>query len=52
MICANAGLAMMCHDKSLSLQTGINEARKSIHTGTLKGKVNEYTELAKKQRNN
>ena len=52
MICANVGLAMICHDNSLSIQNGINEARRSIRTGTLKRKVTEYTELSKRIRKN
>jgi hypothetical protein len=43
---------MKCHDNSLSLVHGINEARKAIRTGIVKGKVHECMEMAKGIRKN
>lgn len=48
MICANAGLALMCYDTTLTIEQGMREARKAIHSGIVKEKVKEYSKKAMK----
>ena len=46
MVCANAGLAMVCNDPTMNIRDGIRLSREAIHKGLMKNKFDHYKKMA------